>query len=103
MGKPLLIRLLIIFLLPALISACAGGRLRESSGEYFDSTAITSKVKTSILGAGNLRFFQVSVETFKGTVLLSGFVDSQEIAQGTTEIARTVNGVKLVNNSLIVK
>jgi osmotically-inducible protein OsmY len=46
---------------------------------------------------------QINVETFKGTVQLSGFVDSAGAAERAVELARTVKGVKTVNNSLIVK
>jgi osmotically-inducible protein OsmY len=85
------------------IAGCAGGKTYESTGEYLDDSAITTKVKTSILGDSKLKFFQISVKTFKGVVQLSGFVNSNEVATRATEITRTVKGVKMVNNSLIVK
>jgi osmotically-inducible protein OsmY len=46
---------------------------------------------------------QINVKTFKGIVQLSGFVDSASAADKAVELARTVAGVKMVNNSLIVK
>jgi osmotically-inducible protein OsmY len=99
----LILRLLISLVLVVSIAGCAGGRTYESTGEYFDDTAITTKVKTSILGDSKLRYFQISVKTFKGIVQLSGFVDSSTIATRAAEVARTIKGVKMVNNSLIVK
>jgi osmotically-inducible protein OsmY len=84
-------------------TGCAGGKTYESTGEYFDDVAITSKVKTSILGDGKLRFFQIDVTTFKGIVQLSGFVDNKEISTRASEVTRTIKGVKMVNNNLIVK
>ncbi|WP_262966573.1 BON domain-containing protein [Methylobacter psychrophilus] len=99
----LLLRLLISLMLVVSIAGCAGGKTYESTGEYLDDSAITTKVKTSILGDSKLKFFQISVKTFKGVVQLSGFVNSNEVATRATEITRTVKGVKMVNNSLIVK
>jgi osmotically-inducible protein OsmY len=99
----LILRLLISLVLAVSIAGCAGGRTYESTGEFFDDTTITTKVKASILGDSKLRVFQISVETFKGNVQLSGFVDSSAMATRAAEVARTIKGVKMVNNSLIVK
>jgi osmotically-inducible protein OsmY len=97
------LRLLTSLLLTLSIAGCAGGKTYESTGEYFDDVAITSKVKTSILGDGKLRFFQIDVTTFKGIVQLSGFVDNKEISTRASEVTRTIKGVKMVNDNLIVK
>lgn len=97
------LRLLTSLLMTLSIAGCAGGKTYESTGEYFDDVAITSKVKTSILGDGKLRFFQIDVTTFKGIVQLSGFVDNKEISTRASEVTRTIKGVKMVNNNLIVK
>ena len=99
----LILRLLISLVLVISVASCAGGRTYESTGEYFDDSAITTKVKTSILTDSKLKFFQISVQTFKGNVQLSGFVDSSGMATRAAEVARTIKGVKMVNNSLIVK
>lgn len=86
-----------------LIVGCAGGSTHESTGEYLDDSVLTTKVKTTILGDSRLKMLQISVETFKGVVQLSGFVDSSGAATRAVELARKVPGVKSVNNSLIVK
>lgn len=86
-----------------LITGCAGGRTYESTGEYFDDSVLTTKVKASIVGDPKLKALQISVETFKGVVQLSGFVNSKQAADRAVELARRVKGVKQVNNSLIVK
>ena len=99
----LIFRLLMSLVLAVSIAGCAGGKNHESTGEYLDDSAITTKVKSSILATRKLKTLQISVETFKGVVLLSGFVDSSEASTKAAEIARTVKGVKMVNNSLIVK
>ncbi|MDD1618513.1 MAG: BON domain-containing protein [Methylococcaceae bacterium] len=99
----LILRLLISLVLVFSVAGCAGGRTSESTGEYFDDSFITTKVKASILGDSKLKTFQIDVETFKGIVQLSGFVDSSEMAARAAEVARKTKGVKMVNNSLIVK
>jgi osmotically-inducible protein OsmY len=85
------------------LAGCAGSKHHESTGEYLDDSVLTTKVKTSILGDSKLKVMQIEVESFKGIVQLSGFVDSQAAADRAVKLARTVPGVKQVNNSLIVK
>jgi osmotically-inducible protein OsmY len=85
------------------VSGCAGSRRHESTGEYVDDVWLTARVKTSILGDARVKFLQIHVETFKGVVQLSGFVDSEAAAERAVELARKVGGVRQVNNSLIVK
>jgi osmotically-inducible protein OsmY len=85
------------------LAGCAGSKRYESTGEYIDDSVLTTKVKASILGDSKLKVLQIDVETFKGIVQLSGFVDSQEAADRAVDLARKVKGVKQVNNSLIVK
>jgi osmotically-inducible protein OsmY len=82
---------------------CASTRTTEGTGEYVDDSAITTKVKTAILGESDLKVMQINVETFKGVVQLSGFVDSQKSATKAVEVARRVKGVVSVKNDLIVK
>ncbi|MFA6053108.1 MAG: BON domain-containing protein [Methylobacter sp.] len=99
----LVICFLLSLLLAASLTGCAGGTKHESTGEYLDDSILTTKVKTSVLGDSKLKLLQINVETYKGVVQLSGFVDSKNAAERAVELARTVSGVKSVNNSLIVK
>ncbi|MCM0754401.1 BON domain-containing protein [Desulfovibrio aminophilus] len=82
---------------------CAGTKQRESTGEYFDDTAITTRVNAAILKEPTLKFFQIEVETFKGRVLLSGFVDTKEQMATAGRVASGCKGVKTVVNHLVVK
>src|SRR3972149_9614326 len=59
------------------LQACAPTATRESTGEYLDDSAITAKIKTKLLGDPVVSGFAVSVETFRGRVVLSGVVHSQ--------------------------
>jgi osmotically-inducible protein OsmY len=81
--------------------ACASTSKQESTGEYIDDSVITTKVKALLAADDFLKSFQISVETFKGTVQLSGVVGSQNAIDKAVQIARSVSGVKSVKNSLI--
>ncbi len=97
------IRCLALLLLVAALAACASTSKQSSTGEYIDDSVITTKVKSLLATDNFLKSFAVSVETFKGTVQLSGFVSSQEAVDRAGQIARGVKGVQSVKNNLIVK
>jgi len=104
MGKRLrLVSLLACIALVVAFVGCAGTPTKESTGEYIDDTTITTMVKAAIFEEPTLKVFQINVETFKGEVQLSGFVDSAQRVTRAGEVARGVKGVKSVKNSLIVK
>ena len=85
------------------VVACAPTATREGTGEYIDDTVITSKVKAAFAADPTVKATQVQVETFKGTVQLSGFVDSRESAQRAMELARGIKGVKSVKNDTVIR
>lgn len=98
-----IIQCLALFMLIGIIAACASTTKQSSMGEYVDDSVITTKVK-SLLAADNfLGSFEISVETYKGIVQLSGFVDSQKSIDTAGQIAENVQGVKSVKNNLNVK
>lgn len=85
------------------VLGCAGDRTSRSTGQTIDDSAIATKVKTALIADPEVKGTQVEVEVFKGVVQLSGFVDSAARAQRAISIARNVQGVRDVRNSLIVK
>lgn len=87
----------------ALQSGCAATRTKESSGEYVDDSAITTKVKASFVKDEVVKGRDISVETFKGVVQLSGFVNTSEEKARAESLAASVAGVKSVQNNLQVK
>lgn len=89
--------------LVALLTACGGSPSRESTGEYIDDSVITTKVKTAFVQDKLVDAADVKVETFKGNVQLSGFVDSQSEIDRAAQIAGKVPGVKSVRNDLRLK
>jgi osmotically-inducible protein OsmY len=86
-----------------LLVGCAATQNRESTGEYVDDSVITAEAKNVIFNEPSLKVFQISVETYKGIVQLSGFVDSQQAVDKVGEIVKSVKGVKSIKNNLIVK
>ena len=97
------IHFLVLLMLIATLAACAATRTQSSAGEYVDDSVITTKVKSLLAGDDFLKSFQISVESYKGTVQLSGFVNSQKAVDKADGIVRSVKGVKSVKNNLIVK
>jgi osmotically-inducible protein OsmY len=71
-------------------------------GVAVDDTEITTKVKAAIFAEAGLKTLQISVETMKGVVTLSGSVDSQSHSNTANSLASAVSGVNSVNNQLVV-
>lgn len=95
-------------LLSVLTAACAATNTTESTGGYIDDAVITAKVKGVLAADPKLTNplqtpLQIRVETYKGVVQLSGFVNSPDAAQQAASDASKVPGVKRVVNNLIVK
>jgi osmotically-inducible protein OsmY len=99
----IVIRYFVLLALIAFLAACASTRTQESTGEYVDDSVITTKVKSLLAADDFLKSFQIGVESFKGVVQLSGFVNTQKAVDKAIEITRSVKGVKSVKNDLIVK
>ena len=75
----------------------------RSSGRVLDDKMISSKVKGELDRAPVYKFTDVKVNTYKGVVQLSGFVDSEEQKQKATEIARHVGWVRDIVNNISLK
>jgi hyperosmotically inducible periplasmic protein len=75
----------------------------QSAGQWIDDVAMATAVKTVILGDTGLKGFDINVIVKQANVQLSGFVDTQAEAEHAVELAKSVNGVKSVTNSLIIK
>jgi len=93
----------VLMMLIAAFSACGSTSKQTTPGEYVDDSVITTKIKSLLAEDDFLKSFQISVETRKGIVQLSGFVNSQKAVDKAGQIARSVQGVISVRNDLIVK
>jgi osmotically-inducible protein OsmY len=93
----------IFAILLASLFGCAGTSTKEGTGEYVDDTVITTKVKAAIFNEPTLKSAEINVETFKGRVQLSGFVNSRADINKAVELARRVGGVTSVKNDMRMK
>lgn len=100
-------RTLLLFIASLLVvvffMGCASTEKSSSTGEYFDDTVITTKIKALLVKDTALKSFQISVETYKGVVQLSGFVDTAKTRDKAGWVAKTIKGVKSVKNNLVLK
>ena len=71
-----------------------------NAGRVIDDSAITAKVKSALIADSTTKAYQINVETFQGTVQLSGFVDDAEAKSRAAQVAGNVEGVRDVNNKL---
>jgi osmotically-inducible protein OsmY len=95
----------VFFLAMAVLSVlgCASTSTSQAPGEYLDDSVITAKVKTAIFNDPDLKVMEISVETFRGDVQLSGFVSSRAAANRAVEVAKGVGGVKSVKDDMQIK
>jgi len=87
----------------ALNSGCASSPTKQSTGEYIDDATISTKIKGSYATDDLVKATSIQVETFKGTVQLSGFADTAAEKARAEQIARSTAGVKAVVNNIVVK
>jgi osmotically-inducible protein OsmY len=90
-------------LLVAGLTGCASTATHEGTGEYVDDSVITTKVKAVFADDPQVKATQVKVETYKGTVQLSGFVDSRAEEERAVQLARDVKGVKSVKDDMVLR
>lgn len=81
----------------------SGTTSASRTGEAMADTAITTKVKAGLVKEPDLSASSIHVETTKGVVMLSGFVNSKAEADKAVELARNVDGVKKVESAIKVK
>ena len=97
----ILVIVLSLFIQHSLVG-CSTTPTQESTGEFLDSSLITAKVKTLLIDDRITGGFHISVYTYKGVVRLSGSVNSDHEKDHATKIALGVEGVKKVENKLII-
>jgi hyperosmotically inducible periplasmic protein len=82
---------------------CAGDRYERSTGEYIDDKALVMRVKGALGDNPEYKFEGVNVDSFRGTVQLSGFVNTSTQKAEASRIAKNVNGVRDVENNISLK
>jgi hyperosmotically inducible protein len=89
-------------LLAALSLAAAAAHAGKSTGEIIDDNTINASVKAALIGNKNTKAHDINVETYKGVVQLSGFVDTPAEKDEAARVAAGVDGVKSVTNDIAV-
>jgi len=86
-----------------MVAGCASTPTSRATGQVIDDASITARVKTALAKDEGLRdAVDVNVDTYRGNVQLSGFVNSPDVARRAAQIARSIEGVQTVTNNLQV-
>ena len=85
------------------VAGCASQGHERTAGAVIDDATITTRVKSALLAEKDINFLDIKVETFNGTVQLSGFVDSQWQIDKAGQVTAAVEGVQHVQNDLVHK
>ena len=85
------------------VTGCAGDRYTQSTGERIDDRADSSRVRKALSADTRYKYDDVSIQTFKGVVQLSGFVNTKEQKSAAGDVAKSVEGIKEVANNIAVK
>lgn len=85
------------------VGGCASTSTQRSAGQTIDDGVITAKVKAELIDNDIVEAGEVNVNTYRGVVQLSGFVDSNDEKSQATKAAQSVEGVKEVRNDLEVQ
>ena len=85
------------------LAGCAGNRYTQSTGERIDDRADSSRVRKALSDDTQYKYGDVNVQTFKGVVQLSGFVNSRDQKNRAGDLAKRVAGIKEVENNITVK
>ena len=85
------------------LMGCAATSKSEGTTGYVDDAVITTKTKAAIFNDATLKASEINVETFKGRVQLSGFVNSQADINRAVDVAKGITGVTSVKNDMRLK
>jgi hyperosmotically inducible protein len=80
----------------------APAQAQKSAGEVLDDNTVNASVKAELVGAKGIPSTDINVETYRGIVLLSGFVESQQIKDQAGKIAQGVSGAQKVHNAIAI-
>jgi len=95
--------LILPLVVSSLLIGCASTRHQESAGQYLDNSVITAKVKSKLAADSEVNSLGITVNSYKNTVQLSGFVDNKKQSLHAAELAGEVPGVYSVKNNLVIK
>jgi len=85
------------------LTGCAGDTYKRSTGEYIDDKSLNARVNSALGENPEYKFKEVKVTSYRGTVQLSGFVNTSDQKRRAEDIAEKVQGVHRVENNITVK
>lgn len=85
------------------LTGCAGDQYNRSTGQYIDDKSLTVRVHDALHDNPDYKFDNVDVNIYRGTVQLSGWVDSTDQKSKAGDIVRGVQGVRDVQNNITVR
>lgn len=86
-----------------LFVGCAGTRYSRSTGQYIDDKATAARVNSALHKDSLVESADINVESFRGNVHLTGFVDHPVQKERASELTRNVRGVNWFKNDIVVK
>ncbi len=101
-SKIVLLTVLLLAFGLTLFSGCAS-LTGETAGENIDDNTITAEANAIIVKDPQAHYLKIDVETTKGEVVLTGFVNSEETGQRIARKISEIRGVKSVRNLLKVE
>jgi len=102
-GQKLSALLLAAVLGSTVMAGCSSTPTQQSTGQAIDDGVVTAKVKAKLIEDPVTKAHQISVETFKGSVQLSGFVENEQARSRALQLAKGIAGVKNVKDALEVR
>lgn len=85
------------------LTGCAGNENQRSTGQYMDDKTLQHQVRDALNDNGEYKFDNVNVTVYRGTVQLSGFVQTSDQKSRAKEITKNVQGVSDVENNITVQ
>jgi osmotically-inducible protein OsmY len=95
--------LLLAAIMASTVVGCSSTPTQQSTGQAIDDGVVTAKVKAKLIEDPVTKAHQINVETFKGTVQLSGFVETDQARTRALQLARSTDGVKSVKDALEIR
>jgi len=90
----------VVIMAGTVLVGCSSTPTQQSTGQAIDDGVVTAKVKAKLIEDPVTKAHQINVDTFKGTVQLSGFVDSDQARNRALQLARDTDGVKHVKDAM---
>jgi osmotically-inducible protein OsmY len=103
LSKKLSALLVAIAMSGAMLVGCSSAPTQQPAGEAIEDGVVTAKVKAKLIEDPVTKTHRINVETFKGTVQLSGFVETEQARTRALQLAKETAGVRNVKDAMEVR